>query len=478
MYKKTHNDWQKHIDFILLDMLMLIVSVWLAATLRNGFGTFFIFRIYREMLTIVITSDIMYTVAAKPYSGIIYRDWKKECRSVLMQITVITLLFLFYCFILQKSLQMSRLAVGLFVIIASCFMLTERSILKYSIRKRCPASRSRDVLIAAGYRDAVKLMQRFEERAPTGFNAKGIILFGGRSDKKYIKGVPIIARDADTAISYIENNVIDEIIFLDPGKKSYYEQLLSACEVMGLTTHIIIRDKDDLGNTTIETIAGMRSVSSCMRLVSSTDMLIKRLLDILGAVIGLILTGILFLFVAPAIYREDPGPIFFKQTRIGKNGRRFDIYKFRSMYQDAEERKQALMDRNEMQGQIFKIENDPRIIGSGPDGTKKGIGWFIRSYSIDEFPQFWNVLKGDMSLVGTRPPTLDEWEQYEQHHRKRMRVKPGITGLWQISGRSEITDFEEIVALDTKYIREWSLGLDIQIIFKTIKVVLTKSGAK
>ena len=129
---------------------------------------------------------------------------------------------------------------------------------------------------------------------------------------------------------------------------------------------------------------------------------------------------------------------------------------------------------------MFKMEADPRIIGCKvlPDGTvKKGFGNFMRDHSLDEFPQFFNVLKGDMSLVGTRPPTPDEWEQYEPHHRARMAVRPGITGLWQVSGRSRITDFEEVVRLDTKYITEWSMGLDLRILLKTVKVVLGKDGA-
>lgn len=141
------------------------------------------------------------------------------------------------------------------------------------------------------------------------------------------------------------------------------------------------------------------------------------------------------------------------------------------MYMDAEERKKELMKQNKVKdGMMFKMDNDPRII--------KGIGNFIRKTSIDEFPQFFNVLKGDMSLVGTRPPTVDEWEKYEKHHRVRMAIKPGLTGMWQVSGRSSITDFEEVVALDLKYIREWSIGLDIRILLKTVKIVLTGSGSQ
>ena len=152
------------------------------------------------------------------------------------------------------------------------------------------------------------------------------------------------------------------------------------------------------------------------------------------------------------------------------------------MYMDAEERKKALMKQNKVQdGMMFKMDDDPRIIGSekkDKNGKPKGIGNFIRRTSLDEFPQFWNVLKGEMSLVGTRPPTLDEWEKYDLHHRVRMSIKPGITGLWQISGRSDITDFEEVVRLDREYIETWSVELDFQILLKTVSVVLKHEGAE
>ena len=203
-------------------------------------------------------------------------------------------------------------------------------------------------------------------------------------------------------------------------------------------------------------------------------------MDILGGLVGCFFTLLLTIVVGPLIYIKSPGPIFFSQTRIGKNGRKFKIYKFRSMYMDAEERKKELMSQNKMSGLMFKMDYDPRIIGSekmGKDGKPKGIGNFIRATSIDEFPQFWNVLKGDMSLVGTRPPTVDEWEQYEPHHRARMAIKPGITGMWQVSGRSDITDFEEVVQLDTEYIEKWNLGLDIKLLLMTVVKVFKNDGA-
>ena len=188
-----------------------------------------------------------------------------------------------------------------------------------------------------------------------------------------------------------------------------------------------------------------------------------------------------FLIAIIGILISDWGPVFYCANRIGKDNKSFRMYKFRSMYMDAEERKKELMAQNKISdGLMFKMDFDPRIIGNKvlPDGTRKtGIGQFIRKTSLDEFPQFFNILKGDMSLVGTRPPTVDEWEQYEPHHRARMAFRPGLTGLWQVSGRSNITDFEEVVKLDTKYIDEWSLGVDLKILVETVRSVLGNDGA-
>lgn len=204
-------------------------------------------------------------------------------------------------------------------------------------------------------------------------------------------------------------------------------------------------------------------------------------MDIIGGIVGCIFTGILFCIVGPLIYIESPGPIIFSQIRVGYNGKKFKIYKFRSMYPDAEERKEELINENCMDDRhMFKMEFDPRVIGNKilPNGKRKtGIGSFIRKTSIDEFPQFFNVLKGDMSLVGTRPPTVEEVETYDLHHKSRLSTKPGITGLWQISGRSQITDFEKVVELDTDYIKNWSLALDAKILLKTVKVVLYGRGS-
>ena len=234
--------------------------------------------------------------------------------------------------------------------------------------------------------------------------------------------------------------------------------------------------------TDFRKLGDYKVITSSMYYATAGELAAKRIMDILGGLVGCLFTLILTVFIGPAIYIKSPGPIFFKQKRVGQNGRVFDMYKFRSMYMDAEQRKAELMKQNKISdGFMFKMDDDPRIIGSeekDKNGKPKGIGNFIRNTSIDEFPQFFNVLLGDMSLVGTRPPTLDEWEKYDLGHRIRMSIKPGITGLWQVSGRSEITDFEEVVKLDREYIENWSLWLDIKIILKTVVVVLTRKGAE
>lgn len=219
----------------------------------------------------------------------------------------------------------------------------------------------------------------------------------------------------------------------------------------------------------MQQMAGYSVISFALKTMDSRRMLIKRLIDILGALVGLFLTALITPFVALAIKMDSSGPVFFSQMRIGKNGRRFKIWKFRSMYIDAEERKKELQAQNEMNGLMFKMEDDPRV-------TK--VGRFLRRTSIDETPQFLNILVGNMSLVGTRPPTEDEFEQYSGYYRRRMSITPGLTGLWQVSGRSDIQDFEEIVKMDLEYIDNWSLGLDIKILFMTVFTVLGRKGSK
>ena len=255
---------------------------------------------------------------------------------------------------------------------------------------------------------------------------------------------------------------------------------IEQCRQMSIPLHINLPISNIGGKSFIEKVGGYKVFTTTDNYASPTHLAFKRLIDIIGGLLGSFITVIIIIIIGPKIKKESPGPVLFKQTRIGRNGKRFTCYKLRSMYMDAEERKQELMKQNRVQdGMMFKMDFDPRIIGNKiVDGKQvTGIGEFIRRTSLDEFPQFFNVLMNQMSLVGTRPPTEDEWDKYKYHHRARLATKPGITGLWQVSGRSSITDFEEVVRLDTEYIQNWSIGLDIRILLKTVKAVFTKDGA-
>ncbi|HFR3430898.1 TPA: sugar transferase, partial [Streptococcus suis] len=264
--------------------------------------------------------------------------------------------------------------------------------------------------------------------------------------------------------------VVDHVFINLPSEFFDVKQFVSDFELLGIDVSVDINSFGftALKNKKIQLLGDHSIVTFSTNFYKPSHIMMKRLLDILGAVVGLIICGIVSILLVPII-RRDGGPAIFAQKRVGQNGRIFTFYKFRSMYVDAEERKKDLLSQNQMQGGMFKMENDPRITP---------IGHFIRKTSLDELPQFYNVLIGDMSLVGTRPPTVDEFEKYTPGQKRRLSFKPGITGLWQVSGRSNITDFDDVVRLDLAYIDNWTIWSDIKILLKTVKVVLLREGSK
>ncbi len=283
--------------------------------------------------------------------------------------------------------------------------------------------------------------------------------------------LPIVSGSSDF-LDYVAHNEVDEVFIMDEDR-AHMDKIVPLAQTMGemgitVNFDIDIFDLDVRGRKNLGHVGKYAVVTISRNELLPKELLAKRCLDISGAVVGCIILAIVSLFVVPAIKMDSPGPALFKQKRVGKNGRIFTLYKFRSMYIDAEERKQSLMAQNEMKGLMFKMEDDPRI-------TK--VGKFIRRTSIDELPQFINILKGDMSLVGTRPPTVDEYRLYEAKHKCRLSMTPGLTGMWQVSGRSEIKDFDEVVKLDMKYIDNWTISKDIKILLKTVKVVLFRKGS-
>ena len=270
---------------------------------------------------------------------------------------------------------------------------------------------------------------------------------------------------------FVSCHQVDEIV-VSRNNQAIVSKFAHCLKCLGIPTTLDLTGNAGKANSesTLIKLGSKTYVTFASNIVKGRQIVLKRLMDIVIAIVGIILTGLVALIIAPIVKKQSPGPLIFKQKRVGKNGKVFEIYKFRSMYTDAEERKKELMAQNDLDTDLmFKMEDDPRIF---PFGHK------LRDWSLDELPQFINVLKGDMSVVGTRPPTLDEYHRYELHHFKRLLAKPGITGLWQVSGRSDITDFEEVVALDMDYIQHWTLFTDIKIILKTFAVVLKREGSR
>ncbi len=315
-----------------------------------------------------------------------------------------------------------------------------------------------------------RFVELIQAHADWGLRLEGYLQSGRLPPQQQICGYPVLGR-IDDLLDVCKRNTVDEVIFCLPLTRfAEAEEHIAALQEMGTTTRMVL-DLSDVGRSRHELSMfhdELPILTFHTKSLDAQQLFLKRILDLIGAAVGLIIAGAMFPFIVLAIKLDSKGPVFFGQDRIGLNGRIFKCWKFRSMTVDAEQRKHELNERNEMRGAIFKISDDPRI-------TR--VGRFLRKSSLDEFPQFWNVLKGDMSLVGTRPPTPDEVANYENWHRRRISIKPGITGLWQVSGRNLISDFDEIVRLDIRYIESWNLLLDIRILLKTLWVLLARHGA-
>lgn len=470
MYKQNRKGWSKHFDFFFLDVVLLEVAFFLCYGIRHDWIFFYNMNYYRRIGVLLALISICIAMFRESYHGVLKRDFVEEVKSTVLHVSIVEVALIAITFFM-KELAYSREVFVLFWITGIIFCVIGRSIWKAVLHRQMVLNREkRQILVITTSSRAENIIKKLISSEIFDYDIAGIVLTDKNCRGEKIEGYPVLGTLKDDA-EYVHEYVVDEIfVHLNPGEfldKEYIDFFLQT----GRTLHFDLDGLAELNSPAyIEAFSNRTVITTSMKVVTPGKLFIKRVMDIVGGLVGIILTGVISIFVIPAIKIADPGPAFFSQTRIGKNGRRFKIYKFRSMYMDAEERKKELMAQNEMHGLMFKMENDPRII--------KGVGKFIRDTSIDELPQFWNVLKGDMSLVGTRPPTVEEYEMYEMRHLKRLSIKPGITGMWQTSGRSDITDFEEVVRLDTKYITNWEISLDIKILLKTILVVLKREGSK
>lgn len=389
---------------------------------------------------------------------------------------------LLYLFMLQEGHLYSRLALILNIVIYIALTFIVREIWKAVLKRKMVDGENRSLLLVVTADVAKSVIKSIKENNYARYKIAGVVVIDQDMTGQHIEDVEVVA-NMQNAADYVCKEWIDEVLIVTSGAMPYPRELIEQFTETGVTVHLNLAKIQNVPGKKqfVEKVGDYTVLTTSINYASPRDLMLKRLIDIIGGLAGCIITGILFIFVAPAIYIASPGPIFFAQERVGKNGKRFKMYKFRSMYMDAEARKAELLKDNKLgDAKMFKLDFDPRVIGNKilPDGTHKtGIGDFIRKTSIDEFPQFFNVLKGDMSIIGTRPPLISETNLYELHHRARLAIKPGITGMWQVSGRSDITDFEEVVRLDKEYIENWNIAMDIKILFKTVLVVLKKDGS-
>ena len=462
----------KTYSLILIEFLAIVASFLVALLLRFGNMEMDnhrdVYLAYGSFLLVIV---LLYALATDWNRDFFERGFFKEFLAVFKYTVVITMCSCAFLFLSKDANDFSRL-VFIYFAMGNVFItyLMHLMFKEYMLKHYKRSVNSDKLMVVVNEADAERIVKQILEKKHWNYELTSIAIMDAQRVGEEICGIPVIA-GSDTVIEVATQNILDRVfISLPRTELSEIRNMILEFEAMGILCHFNMEmDELNLDGKEAGTFAGFSVISFSIQNMDYRRLMIKRGIDIVGSLFGLIITAVVFPFLALAIKIESKGPVIFKQERIGKNGRRFKMYKFRSMYMDAEKRLEELKEKNEVQGLMFKMENDPRV-------TK--VGRFIRKTSLDELPQFWNVLVGDMSLVGTRPPTVNEFEQYNAHYRRRLSITPGLTGMWQVSGRSDIKDFDEVVAMDLKYIDEWSLRLDFKILLQTIGVVLFRKGSK
>jgi exopolysaccharide biosynthesis polyprenyl glycosylphosphotransferase len=434
------------------DALLLCAAFGMAYVWRDHLGGIGPVSNYLSLLYFSIPVTLLFFYRQGLYGEIRFDSmariaWKTLLSLVLSGIASSAVLYL------THAGYFSRLLFGYYFLIASGLLLGERICLKAMQNYwRSSGYNVRNVLIIGAGQKLELLLDLIKKRPEWGLNIVKVCAYE-RSSLEEIQHI-------------LEHEVVDEVyLAFSRSVQGVCDigELMGMIERFGKVVKVIINLDEEFKVSRVDfcRLGDMPALAFYSKTLDPDQLLIKRIMDLAGSTVGLLFTVLLFPFIALAIKLDSPGPILFKQTRVGLNGRKFGIYKFRSMYTNAESKKKELLARNMHQGPIFKLENDPRITRTGR---------FLRRTSLDELPQFWNVLKGDMSLVGTRPPTPDEVERYQAWHYRRISIRPGMTGLWQVGGRNRIQDFDKIVEMDLRYISKWSIWLDLKILLKTFGV--------
>jgi exopolysaccharide biosynthesis polyprenyl glycosylphosphotransferase len=408
---------------------------------------------------------IFFTRSYGLYGPIQHRSGLHEQRMT-VQAALTSGLLLCGTLYLSNGEAISRVVVSLMVLFTTVLLCLRRALRRMMVYRRFRAGvETRNVLIVGAGRVGHALKNHIESLQHLGFRFKGFVAL---SEREAESGDADVIGDVRNCLSLARSLFVDEIFFSVPAEKKLVIGMVEEARVAGIDVRVVPDMYDGLAwNARVEYIGQFPTIPLHRRDFPIGGILVKRVLDITVASTALVMGSPIMLAIAIAIRMDSEGKTFYKAQRIGRKGRAFPCYKFRTMVHNADQLKAELEHMNERDGVLFKIANDPRI-------TK--VGRMLRKYSLDELPQFYNVLKGDMSLVGPRPPMAAEVEQYDLAHLRRLDVLPGITGLWQVEARQD-PSFDSYISLDTAYVENWNLLMDLRILARTVGVVLSGTGS-
>ncbi len=452
------------------DLLIVAVAFFVGYFLRDRITDIYPLSDYLWLLPMIVAIWGVFL-----YSFGVYESFRTktsaEFITLILRIAFMGFLLLGGLFYIFRARTVSRGMISLIFLYAAGFIIIEKIVLMGLFRFfRKRGLNYRLLLVVGTGARAQNFVSLVKNHAEWGLRILGLVDEDVSRVGQFFSGAKVIG-SFDSFSRIIHNNVVDQVVFIVPRSwMSKIEPLVYLCEEEGIKISLAV----DFFNFKISHARQTDLYGFPLITFESTPdrlwhLIFKRILDLVISGLGLLILSPLFLVVALLIKMSSRGPVFFRQKRVSLNGRTFTMYKFRTMIKNAEEKLEELLRYNQMNGPVFKMENDPRLTP---------VGRFLRKYSLDELPQLWNVFLGSMSLIGPRPPLPSEVKKYEPWQRRRLSMRPGITCIWQANGRSKITDFNEWMKLDLEYIDNWSLWLDLKILFKTIPAVLAGSGAK
>ena len=460
MYRKKGRGWTKHIDFMLIDIACIVIAFFISYVIRFGFNNPYVDKDYRILGVAFLLIDFFVEIMADSFKNVLKRGYLDEFISTCKHAVLVFLVTALFLFTTQMADIYSRLSFYIMFPIYVTITYVARLALKSFLKKKgFGASRKSLFVIApdAMLRDTLRTV----EKSCIGYTKIVAASLDTDMKGKTICGIPIVANH-DGIVDYACDEWVDEVLIPPCSEDEYPEKMADIFLEMGIAVHTGIAKNGTAqgGYKQIEKIGDYTVVTSSVNYANTSALLVKRGMDIVGGLVGCLFTLIIMIFVGPAIYIASPGPIFFSQERIGRNGRKFKMYKFRSMYTDAESR-----------GAQWAQDEDPRVTPFGK---------VMRKTRLDEIPQFWNVFKGDMSLIGPRPERPAFCEEFEKRihgwHYRTM-VRPGISGLAQVTGGYDLLPSEKVM-FDLQYIKTRNIKMDVVIMLKTLGVVSTGDGAR